>query len=171
MSYSKKIGFALILVSCCSGLAAAGNARHSELTITADKLKGFQKTATQSARTIYTGNVAINRGRFKIHGTQATVYFHAHKVSHVLVVGHPARFIWDPKKGHPAHGWANTITYYAGSGLVHLLGKAKIIRNGQTIAAPQMNYHLTNGSLHATGSLKDRVKVVLPTTPSTKGSQ
>lgn len=170
MRYRTGIWLTLALALSCSA-AVAKNAPPKELTITANRLKGFQKTATQGARTIYTGKVTIQRGRFEIHGHQATVYFHDQKVTHVLVVGQPAHFAWNPKEGKPAHGWANTITYYAGTGIIHLQGKAKVIRNHQTITAPQMNYQLGNGALHATGSAKYRVKVVLPTAPATQGNR
>lgn len=137
---------------------AAGPAEKSPIKITADNVVVDQK----SLSSVYSGNVELEQGAMRLSAEQLKVFTENKRLQRLEASGSPARLNTRGNDGEVVKGEASRIDYFAKSGEVVFIGRAKLIQADNTIESDNIRYDLNKGTLTAGGEKSGgRVEVIL----------
>lgn len=130
------------------------------IRLVADKATFSERTGI----TKYSGNVVITQGTLTMKAENITVNLSdTRRIQTAFATGRPARLqqLISRDKGL-AVGQANSIEYDSVTGIVTLIGNAKLKQNGASFSGNRIRYSLKAGDVEATAGKGKRVELVFP---------
>lgn len=137
------------------------------VTVTADRAEWEQNGAM-----IYSGNVALNSDTLKLKGDRLELRQHPGGQFEARVSGNPARLdhpgLKDRKGvvGPPVSAEARTLNYDSRSGVVDVLGNARLLRGQDEINGESIRYDVIARRIRAAGGAGGQVKIVIQPPPA-----
>lgn len=165
MTFIRKSPVMFLLIAITSGFtsmsafALASDAKQP-IRLVADKATYNEKTGVTS----YSGNVVISQGSFQMTAQRLVVTLdNNRRIASAVATGQPATMQQkiDADKGL-AKGQASKITYNANTGIITLLGGARLNQAGASISGNSIRYSLKAGDFEAKGQGSNRVELVFP---------
>lgn len=130
------------------------------IRLVADKATFSERTGV----TKYSGNVLITQGTLKMRAENITVNLSdTRRIQTAFATGRPATLqqLISREKGL-AVGQANSIEYDSVTGIVTLIGNAKLKQDGASFSGNRIRYSLKAGDVEATAGQGKRVELVFP---------
>lgn len=150
--------FVAIIAIPITGQALPSDA-NKPIRLLADKATYSERTGV----TTYSGNVSIEQGTLKITADNLTLSLDVnnHSIRSAVSTGRPAilQQIITQEKGL-AKGTANRIEYNAKTGIVTLMGNAKLTHAGSSFSGNSIRYSLSVGDVEANAGNGQRVELV-----------
>lgn len=160
----------LFQTACAAVLFAAALPAHA---LTSDRNQPIEIEADQGSldqknqTTVFSGNVVVVQGTLNLHASSVRVAKLPDDQQEMTATGNPVRFSQqlDNNKG-TVRGQGNRVEYSSGSGVVKLIGNAKVSRDGDRAEGAVITYnthtevYTVDGS-GAPGAKKRRVTVVI----------
>ncbi|QMT35880.1 lipopolysaccharide transport periplasmic protein LptA [Neisseria wadsworthii] len=140
--------------------------RNKPIEIEADQGTLDQKNQT----TTFSGNVIIKQGTLYIRSGSVTVSKDASGNQFMKASGNPVKFGQQLDKGGKVDGQANNVEYASDTGVVRLVGNAKVTRGGDRAEGESIVYntrtevYTVSGSKAVSGKTGKRVTVVIQPT-------
>lgn len=140
--------------------------RSKPIEIEADQGTLDQKNQT----TTFSGNVVIKQGTMYIRAGSVTVSKDANGNQFMKAGGSPVKFGQQLEKGGKVDGQANNVEYASDTGVVRLVGNAKVTRGGDKAEGESIVYntrtevYTVSGSKAVSGKSGKRVTVVIQPT-------
>ncbi len=163
-----QLGLTTILLSSSFSAMALPSDAQQPIRLLADKATFKQSTGI----TRYSGNVIITQGTFKINADSLTLKLGKNRsINSASAKGHPAKMeqVISKAKGK-VKGQANSIEYNNITGIITLVGNAKLSQNGASFSGNKIRYSLKAGDVEAIGGKKQRVELIFPANNLTKQS-
>jgi lipopolysaccharide export system protein LptA len=132
------------------------------VTITADRAE-----VEQDGPMRYTGNVALDSNTLTLRGDALELKQFADGQFEARIDGKPARLnhAGDPTASgtaaQPISAQANQLLYDARTGIVDLIGGARLSRGGDEITGSSVRYDVAARRIRASGGDKGQVKIVI----------
>jgi len=113
---------------------------------------------------VYTGNVVVTQGSLRITGDVMTIHGITTELDKIVVTGKPVKFRQRPDgKKQDIRGEGLELRYFATTEKIHLLNKAKLWQQGNTIRSQKIEYDMKRALMTA-GSNKGKRKGRVVTT-------
>lgn len=157
---------ALSAVVAAAPAYALESDRSKPIEIEADQGTLDQKNQT----TTFSGNVVIKQGTMYIRAGSVTVSKDANGNQFMKAGGSPVKFGQQLEKGGKVDGQANNVEYASDTGVVRLVGNAKVTRGGDKAEGESIVYntrtevYTVSGSKAVSGKSGKRVTVVIQPT-------
>ena len=161
------IAAALSVLTLAQPVFALESDRNKPIEIEADQGSLDQKNQV----TTFSGNVIIKQGTLNIRAGSVRVTRDVNNEQHISATGSPVRFgqqlDGSGNKGGQVDGQANTVDYSSSTGVVKLIGNAKVQRGGDIAQGHTIVYntrtevYTVSGSKNAGNKAGKRVTVVI----------
>lgn len=139
------------------------------VTITADRAE-WSKVGVM----IYTGNVALSSDKLKMNGERLELTQYPNNQYTSKITGSQAHLehAGEPnEKGEPTPNVtadANTLVYDSRTGVVDVIGNAKMTRGKDEVTGSDIHYNVAERRIQATGGEGGQVKIVIQPPPDKK---
>lgn len=124
---------------------------------------------------IYTGDVSLESQTLKMYGDRVELRRSADGQYQAKISGNPARLEHAAAPGSgadavPVSAQAKNLNYNSATGLIEILGGAKLMRGTDAISGETIRYNAIERRIQASGGPKERVKIVIqpPAAPAPK---
>jgi lipopolysaccharide export system protein LptA len=134
---------------------AEDNAREREEIIIRSDRAVLDRTAGTG---VYTGNAEMVQGQRRLRAERIELRMENGELREAEAYGDPVRI----REGDELNGHAQRVVYKVAEDEVHLYDKAFLFHKGRTFEGARLRYQLESRRVEASGSDRERVKMVIP---------
>ncbi len=113
---------------------------------------------------VYKGNVELRQGSMRLLADQVTIYHRQRKPDRIVAKGKPVRFQQDTGRGR-IKARARQAEYVVNSEVLHLIGDAVLIQNGDTMKSDRIVYDRVKHKVRAGAAAKGKQRVRITIQP------
>jgi lipopolysaccharide export system protein LptA len=149
------VALVLLSVLCATAFAQGENpGTREEIIIRSDRAV-LDRTAGTG---VYTGNAEMVQGQRRLRAERIELRMENGELREAEAYGDPVRI----REGDELNGHAQRVVYKVAEDEVHLYDKAFLFHKGRTFEGARLRYQLESRRVEASGSDRERVKMVIP---------
>lgn len=143
-----------MLLTWSSLTTALDSDRHQPVGLSADSVDLDEDRNIS----IYKGNVELRQGSMYLRANRVTIHHRQRKPDRIVAEGRPVRFEQDTGHGR-IKARARKTEYVVNSEILHLIGNAVLVQNGNTMKSDRIVYDRVKHKVRAGAAAKGKQRV------------